>query len=510
MTEAPAKQNKSSYGRILEASSIVGGAEAVSALLGLARMKFAAVLIGTVGVGLAGTYLAVQSLIQTLSGLGLQTSAVRDVASAAPKDDQTRVGETVRALRRLVWITGLLGAISMAALSSWLSEWTFGSGEYSLQIAILGLAILFANIKGGQMALIQGMRRIGDLARVRILTGVATTGFTIFCYWRFGMQGIVPALVGSAFLSLCVSTIYAKRVTGPQGQRSWRRTVELGGGMISLGLAFMWTALLTAFVAYVTRALINHQLGLTEVGLFTAAFTLSGVFVNFVLNAMAADYYPRLTAAADDHGQMRRLVNEQTEIGMLLAVPGLLFMLALAPVMIWTFYSSEFIPAVDLLRWFLLGCIGRVISWPMGFIMLAQGQARLYATVETGAKVLHLGLVWAALHWFGLEGTAIAYALLYGVYLLLLRWVAGRLIGFSWSTGVRQIGAICALATVSVFLVSEIPNQVVGISIAVVIASTASVYCSRALFRRLDPAHRLARIAARMPAGQYLFGVQAG
>src|SRR6056297_3600469 len=98
----------SSYARVLKSSSLVGGAEAVSMVLRLVRMKFAAVLIGPLGVGLVGTYQAVHSVIGTMAGLGIQTSAVRNVAAAIEHGDQKAIGETVRALRRIVWLTGIL------------------------------------------------------------------------------------------------------------------------------------------------------------------------------------------------------------------------------------------------------------------------------------------------------------------------------------------------------------------------------------------------------------------
>ena len=66
-----------------------------------------------------------------------------------------------------------------------------------------------------------------------------------------------------------------------------------------------------------------------------------------------------------DHGAMRRMVNEQTEIGLLLALPGLFATVALAPWIIRVFYTAQFAGAAELLQWFVLGCLGRVISWPM-------------------------------------------------------------------------------------------------------------------------------------------------
>ena len=46
---------------------------------------------------------------------------------------------------------------------------------------------------------------------------------------------------------------------------------------------------------------------------------------------MGADFFPRLTAVARDKPESNRLVNEQVEVGMLVAGPGVLAMLAFAP-----------------------------------------------------------------------------------------------------------------------------------------------------------------------------------
>ena len=88
---------------------------------------------------------------------------------------------------------------------------------------------------------------------------------------------------------------------------------------------------------------------------------------------MGADYYPRLTAVASDREVVNRLVNEQTEIGLLLAVRSLRATLRLVPSIIRLFDTDAFLPVVNLLQWFVLGCRGRVMSWPLGFVVLGFG-----------------------------------------------------------------------------------------------------------------------------------------
>ncbi len=57
-----------------------------------------------------------------------------------------------------------------------------------------------------------------------------------------------------------------------------------------------------------------------------------------------------------------RLVNEQVQISILLAGPGLLATLTFAPLAMHILYTPEFNGAVDLLRWICLGMMLRIIA----------------------------------------------------------------------------------------------------------------------------------------------------
>lgn len=60
------------------------------------------------------------------------------------------------------------GLRTLDALAIPLSRWTFGSDDCALEVALLGAAILFSKVAGGQAALIQGLSRIGDLVRPQV------------------------------------------------------------------------------------------------------------------------------------------------------------------------------------------------------------------------------------------------------------------------------------------------------------------------------------------------------
>ena len=116
------------------------------------------------------------------------------------------------------------------------------------------------------------------------------------------------------------------------------------------------------------------------------------VYVGFVLQAMGTDFYPRLTVVAHDNRRCNQLVNEQAEISILLALPGVLATLALAPWVIQLFYSNRFDKAAEILCWQVRGTFLQVNSWPMGFIILAKGRAAALFWTDFAAYSVYVAL----------------------------------------------------------------------------------------------------------------------
>lgn len=498
---------KSSYGQILKASSITGGAAGITLLLGMVRVKFAAVLIGSAGVGLSASFSSIQNLAGTVAGLGIQSSAVRDVAAAAGQNDAEAVGRAVVTVRRVCWLTGAAGMAILGLLSPVISRLTFGSDAYTMDIAALGLVILLANLSGGQMAILQGVRRIGDMAHANVLGAAGATIVAVGFYLRLGLRGIVPALVAVAAVQLLLSWWFARRVPVLPVVLTWRQTFQEARGMVKLGLVLMWNAVLVNVVSFATITFITAKYGIDGVGFYSAAFALSGVFVNFVLGAMGSDYYPRLTAVAADRVAVNRLVNEQTEVGLLLAVPGLLATMSMAPWILPLFYSDAFVPAVALLQWFTLGCLGRVVSWPLGFVMMALGKGRWYLLTETGANLLHLALIVVGSIAFGLAGVAVAFALLYVVYAVAVLAVARQLTGFRWSSETRRIVLGAVAAALGSFGASAVLSFWSATVFSGLIVAVASVVCLRMLFARVGSQSSLVERIRSLPGARVVLGL---
>jgi enterobacterial common antigen flippase len=488
-----------SYSRIVKSSSVVGGAQFVNMLIGMVRIKFVAVLIGPAGFGLLNLYQSIIQMVSTIAGLGLKTSAVREIAQGFADGDQDAVACSVLSLRRMCWLSGVCGAGAIVVFSRQLSEFTFGDTSHFMRISFAGIAVFLVNLQAGQMAVVQGARRIGDLAKINVFGATIGSVFGIGLYYWLGVDGIVPAIITLASIQLAVSYFFARKVVLPTVGMTWIQSFKHAGGMLRLGIVFMWNGLLAALVIYFTRIIIGHAIDLEAVGIYAAAFALSGMVVNFVLDAMGADYLPALSAVASDHRKMRELANQQTEVGLLLALPGLLVTLAFAPWVIQLFYSAEFTQAGDLLRWFVLGCLGRVITWPMGFILVAKGMGKALVVTETLANALHVALILLGLHFCGLVGTAIAFFALYiahGIWLLVLTRLCAE---FYWSRSVVRLLALILPLVVATFLLQVWLHSLPALAFGAIVTACSGVFCLRGLAMRLGSEHKVCRIAARIP-----------
>lgn len=501
------KQQHNSYGQILKSSSIIGGAQGINYLVSMVRTKLVAVLLGPSGVGLVGLYVSVTSLVGALAGLGIGSSGVREVAEAHGSGDAERVARTVKTLRRACWVTGLLGWMLTIGLAYPLSIWTFGSGEHAVAVAVLGATLLLGSISAGQTALLQGTRRIGDIARFNIIAVLAGTLIAVGLYGWLGQRGIVPVLIATALVNLGISWWFARQVRTAPVDIGWVETWRNSKRLVGLGLAFMWNGLLAAAVALAIRSVIVRELGLDANGLYQAAWGISGMFAGFILGAMATDFYPRLTAVSHDHAQANRLVNEQTEIGILLALPGLLGTLAFAPWVMRIFYSAKFLPGAELLPWFVLGIFGQVVSWPMGFAIIAKGAAGWYVTVESCANVLRLVLSIVLLQWLGLWGTALAVPLLYVVHTTLVFWICRRLTGFRWTSVSLKLLAMSASLIVGGFAVQKWLPGYPGLAAGAVLTVVACLLSLRGVATRLGDGHRIIVMICKIPGVRLACGI---
>jgi len=496
------ENGKHTYGQILKSSALIGGATVLNNGLGMVRTKAMALLLGTTGYGLLNLYSSVSDLTRSLAGMGVYASGVRQIAEAVGSNDAQRIARTVTTLRRVSFCSGALGALLLLIFCRQVSWLTFGDEHHAGMVALLSLAVFFGDISVGQAALVQGMRRIADLARMSVLGALYGTLFSIpivYYYYRQGApeKGVVPSLVCVAAMGIVTSWWYARKIKVTRPSMSWRQVMEEVSPLLRLGVVFMATGLMTFGMTYLVSIFLRYKIGFAAVGLYQAAWTLGGLYLGYIVQAMGTDFYPRLTAVADNNLECNRLVNEQAEVGLLMAGPGIIATLTFAPVFISLFYSAKFGLAVETLRWICLGMLLRVCSWPIGYIVLAKGARGIFFWAEVFYNAVLFGLMWVGVRSFRLEGAGMAFFGLYVVNLTCNYLIGRRLSGFQWSAANQRLALLFVPLIAAVFVAEHTLPAPLAVALGAVATLVTGIYSLKTLCT-LVPLKRLPRPAQRM------------
>ena len=475
--------DKETYSQILKSSALVGGSSAVNIAVGIVRTKAMALLLGPAGYGLFGLYGSIANLAQIFAGMGVNSSGVRQIAAAVGSGDAERIALTTIVLRRTSIVLGVIGALLLVVTSRQVSKVTFGNNQEAAAVCVLAIAVFFQLVSWGQNALIQGMRRIADLAKMQVLGALFGMIFSVTLVYFWREKGVVPSLVSVACMSLVVSWWYSRKIHIQAVSISASEVGQEAAALLKLGVAFAATGFMTTGVAYAVRIMLLRKVGFEATGYYQSAWTLGGLYVGFILQAMAADFYPRLTASAHDDPLCNRLVNEQAQVGLLLAGPGVIATLTFTPVAIGLFYSAKFLAAVGVLRWVCLGTTLQVITWPMGFIIVAKGRQALFFATELAWTVSSLVLAWVCVRYLGLIGAGIAFFGSYVFYGLLLYPIVNRLSGFRWSAANKRTGLIFLSLIIVVFCGFYVLPFLVAACIGILATLVSGIYSTRVLSR---------------------------
>lgn len=471
----------STHRQVLKSSALIGGSTVVNVLAGIIRMKFTAVFLGPVGVGLMGAYVTILAPMALLAGMGITSSAVRQIAEAAGENDQQRISRATLAVRRTSRLCGMLGMALTLLLAYPLSVSMFGDSSHALELSALSVTLLFGAVAGGLGAIIQGLRRIRDMAAKTSLDAVLGLPVALALMALWGVKAIVPMMCATALLSLVITWWFTRRVAIVQVKMNWRETWIEALPMLKLGLVFMSSGLVTAGVTFIIRLLIIRLLGLEASGVYSAAWTLSSYYVGFILSAMGADFYPRLTGVNKNNPEVNRMVNEQTEVGLLIALPGIFATLGLAPLVINLFYTAKFMPAVELLQWQVLGVLMRVVSWPVGYILLAKSAKWWFLFSELTANSLLLALTWLGINAFGINGAGMAFLAMYASLSIWIYFIANHITGFVWSRANLRLIVVAITASAISFIVARILPMFWGACFGSILAIASAWYSLRSL-----------------------------
>lgn len=374
--------NENSYRTILKRISAFGGVQVLNILVNLVRGKLVALFLGPEGMGISSLFNTASNTIKQLSGLGLDRAIVREIANDRDKPDS--MGLIMHIINRLILATSLLGCIACALLAPLLSKFTFGNYDYTWGFVLLGLAVGLSVGAAGYSAILQGLSEVKRLSKSTLVGSLAGLCFCVPLYWKFGIAGIVPSII---VLSLCIFLFYY--ISYRRSQRGvvyskpdLSQAKPLIKKLVVLGLILMAGSFASSLTSYAINACVRAMGTVEDIGLFQAANSITIQYVGVLFSALCLDYFPRLSAIADDKVKLNEVVNRQTDIMMLGLTPLILILMLTTPYVIRILLTEEFLVIDPLIKCMSLGFLLQGITYPLGYIIVAKNDKKAYVWLE--------------------------------------------------------------------------------------------------------------------------------
>ena len=461
------KKRVQSYRNILHSTAVFGGTQFVLTLINVVKGKLVAVLLGSVGIGLSSLLTNAVGCIQQIVTLGVHMSVVKEVSQANLEEDRAVLAQITKVLRTLLLISAIAGALLMVVFSPLITRFSVGDSKYGIFFLCLAPVVFLNVLSSGEYALLQGIRKFKMLAYSSLILGLTSL---------------------ISFISLKWFVSKTELHSLPLPRVSLKQTLVRGKEIILLGIVMMLAGLFGTIANYGIASFISTTGSLQDVGLYHAANLIVMQCCMLVFTAMATDYYPKLAAAVSEGNvAVCRLVNQQTEVVLLIIAPVAVWLITVIPILITLLLTTEFMQAQMLMRYMSLAVIFRSVCFSIDYIAVAKGDKNYYFWLEgvfCNVKMMLFYMV--AYHLWALDG--LGYAILCSglIDLVVSMYCSHRRYGFAFLRKSWVLFSILSAAVVACFLCSLLQNEWLSYALMISLSLCTTLYCYRQLDKRID------------------------
>lgn len=446
---------ETSYGTIFKTTFLFGFVQVFRIIVGVVKNKIVAILLGAEGIGLLGIYSSTIALIQQGAGLGISQSGVRDVADAKGKEDKIQFSKIINVINKIVLFTGLLGCVLTLALSKCLSKWTLGDTKHVIAYCIISVVVFCNIINEGKQAILKGARQMKALANASII-GVSVGFITaIPLYYFWGKAGIVPELLISSICAYLISNSYVNRIRYDKLNLSIKQAISLSKNTIVAGGALMLSNFLAHLANIIIIAYIRKAGGLVDVGIFNAGTVIMTTYFGVIITALSTDYFPRISALWNNNKAIEEELNKQSIVSLILCCPLFVIFITLMPLFIRILYTEEFLPAVDFIKFGVIGTVITIVSNQVDMILIAKFKVKIFFIIAILYRLLQVTINILLYNAYHLKGTGISLAIMALVHLSVMTIIVYKLYGIKFNSFFIKLAFIaCCFVIISVLILN--------------------------------------------------------
>ncbi|WP_173968502.1 O-antigen translocase, partial [Flavobacterium collinsii] len=255
---------------------------------------------------------------------------------------------------------------------------------------------------------------------VNTLGSIIGLGFTLILVYYFKLVGALYALVLSQSIVFFVTLfLIAKSDWFQWGYFTQKVDVDILKKLSHYSLMAIVTALTIPVSQIILRNMLITTLGIQSAGIWQGMMRISDGYLMILTTALSTYYLPKLASLHTD----RELKDEILQ-GYKLILPTVFFSCLVIYLMrfliIRLLYTSDFMVMEDLFFYQLLGDFFKMASWILGYLVVAKSMTKLFVIMEIGFSVGYIIWGYICVHYFGIKGISIAFAINYFIYFVIM------------------------------------------------------------------------------------------
>ncbi len=397
-------------------------------VVGLLNMKVIALFVGPPGMALFGQLQNTLQIGSSLSGLGFTNGIIRYNSEYhhSPKKQQLFNSTSFTATLVSSIVTGIIIIIFAKELSAYL----FKNTQYYLICACGGIYLLSVSFFNLVLAILNGWQKLRTFILLNLIQSISLLVFIVIATVLWHIEGMLWALIlQSVFTAIASFWILIQLKVKISLHLSKIALAKLS----SYSIITLASGILGPLALLLIRDIVIEQVSIQSAGIWEAINKVSNSYVIFVTGAFSYYFLPRF-AKLKDNNEIRQEIISTYQLLIPLLLAGGVFLYFVREPLISIIYTKAFNEASSIIQWQFIGDTFRVLSWLIGYLLIAKARTKTFVITELISSLLQVLLTFILVKQIGLEGSTVAYCIENIIYFAMLYLI----FHFNWGRKVSR------------------------------------------------------------------------
>lgn len=400
-----------------------GLSSVINMITGLIITKMSAKIIGPVGTAYIGKFGNISGLILIIATASIATGIVKYVSEY--KDNPQKLKEVIQSAFSIIGIGSLTCCLFVLISANYLNNAAFNDQDFKIVFILYGCFLIIISLQVLITGILNGLGEINKLTYVNIAASLLNLITTLFLITKFNVIGALLSNSLFGFFSAIVGMIALGKLNFLNKEYfKFHLNLEFAKQLIKYGVFSAITSFSWMWSMIIIREMVEHNLSITDAGLWQAMFSLSDRYLAVITGSMVVYFIPKLSAITET-GELVREIRKAFKriLPIMILIAGGIWICR--DLIISILLAETFRPMRVLFGFQMMGDVFRVSALILSYIIASKAMFRSGLKADLSFHALLIICTYICLNQFGLVGCSYAYAiacfLYFCIYLIIFK-----------------------------------------------------------------------------------------